>query len=67
MGAFADTTSEGDVDKAFFPDGFDDLDEGVMDDAVGERGGANKAAFGFFDVEIGVVTGLIGLVFEVVR
>ncbi len=47
------------MNEAGFPDRFDDVAQGVVDDASTEGSGADQAAFRFVDGEVGVTTGTV--------
>jgi hypothetical protein len=52
------------VNEPLFPNRFDDVAEGVVDDAVAERRGADPARLTIIDMEMAVAAGALGLVLQ---
>ena len=64
MGAFAFPAGVGFMDEARFPDGFDQVAEGMVDDPVTERGCRDTPGLTVIDHEVAVAAGEVGLRLE---
>jgi hypothetical protein len=62
MCAFADPVGIAITDKATFKEGFNEVTEGMMNDAITKGGGTNKAAFGFMNSETNIPTRAVGFI-----
>lgn len=59
MSTFAGAAGVGIMDEAGFPDGFNDMAQGMMHHPIPEGGGADAAGFAIVEVKMAVAAGLI--------